>query len=868
MQNTLYDQILILFFQCLIVASLLLFLFRLRTVFGLSLLFTALGVFQYMQVFLAGSLYIEVTPGILVSPGSTVLFSGSLFAILIIYIREDAIEARKVIYAILAANIVLIILQIVFSWTLGGEGVKNIYNLPKELFIQNTRVILIGTFVLFFDSFIVIVLYEAISRYVSILFLRILFSMALILSIDSLLFSFGAFAGTNQFLSILISGLISKNSAAFVYSIIFTIYLVYLEKDLHKKEMNTNSFKDIFYTLTYRQKYEHVFKEKEIQKIALLKSEELFRTIVEKARNVIYVISHDGKLKSINPAFEELTGWSVEEWINQPFTQLVHTDDLYLAVESFKNIMNGKNVLAYELRIRCKSGKYKIGEFTPSPLTNGKDIVGALGIATDITERKKIEVALRESEEKYRTLVSQSPEGIFIVDLNGNFISTNRSMYESLGYDEKEFLSMNIWDIIPKEYEIQHKSRLKKILLEGGIDESAEYKVLGKNGTEFIVEISSVPYHIAGKLKGIQGVARDITKQKKAESALRESEEKFYKAFHNSPDAITITRASDGLLIEVNESFYRISGYSRDEVIGHFSVDLNLWVSLEDHDRYISILKEKKRVTDFETLFRTKTGEERNYILAGEIIELKGEVCIIGILHDVTERKRTEEKIKKSREELRSLSTHLQTVREEERTNLAREMHDEIGQILTSIKMNLSLIRRQVKAKDKKFQTKDLDNEIKSMSEMVDHAVVRVRKMITELRPELLDKLGLIPALEWYAEEFERESKIKCTFKSDFDELSLNHNVELTIFRIVQEALTNVTKHSKAKHVSVNIKKNKGGILIEIVDNGIGITEDLKKGENSFGLIGMRERAYIVGGKLEIVGVEGKGTTVKLVISY
>ena len=403
---------------------------------------------------------------------------------------------------------------------------------------------------------------------------------------------------------------------------------------------------------------------------------------------------------------------------------------------------------------------------------------------------------------------------------------------------------------------------------QSGVNEfNQEYRIVTKSGdVRYVDDRSWIRRDNEGKITHYQGIMLDITKRKLSEEAVHKSEEKFYKTFHNSPDAITITRTSDGSFIDVNESFYRISGYVEEEVIGRSSVDLNFWVSPEDRARYISILKKEKQVLDFETAFRKKNGELRDFLLAGEVIELNGEPCIIGILRDITERKREEEEIKRSRVELHLLSTHLQDVREEERKSLAREMHDEIGQILTSIKMNLSFLRRQVEAGEKKIKIKELDKEIQSMSEMVDHAVVRVRKIITELRPELLDKLGLIPALEWFIEEFAKETKIKCEYKFKVQNLGINQHKKLAVFRIVQETLTNVARHANATKVKVSIKKTNHEIIVEIKDNGVGISDEKRKGENSFGLLGMRERATITGGTLEISGAEGKGTTVKLII--
>lgn len=321
MNSIAYNQIFILLLQAVIIAGLILTLFRLRTIFGLGLLFTALGVFQFIQVFLSSAIYFEVANGIFVTPGN-IVFTGSLFAILLIYVREDALEARKVIYAILAANLVMSFMQMVISWGLNNDGVKNIYNLPIEFFTQQSRVVIVGTLVLFLDAFIVIFLYEVISKKVTHLFLRIFFTMLLVLTLDTLLFTFGVFAGTGKFLGSFFAGLLSKYSAAFIYATLFTLYLEYIDKRNLGLKNENNTFKDIFHKLTFRQKYEAVSDENVQLDKQLKKSELLFRSIFERAKNVIYVLSNDGKLNSINPAFEEYTGWAVSDWIGKPFGQL------------------------------------------------------------------------------------------------------------------------------------------------------------------------------------------------------------------------------------------------------------------------------------------------------------------------------------------------------------------------------------------------------------------------------------------------------------------------------------------------------------------------------------------------------------------
>ncbi|MDO9275135.1 MAG: hypothetical protein Q7T92_06250 [Lutibacter sp.] len=201
MNSIAFNQIFILLLQTVIIAGLILTLFRIRTIFGLGPLFTALGVFQFFQVFLSSSFYFEVVNGLFVSPGS-IIFTGGLFAILLVYVREDAIEARKVIYALLVANLVMSFMLIVISWGINADGVNNINNLSIEFFTQDAVIGIVGTLALLLDVIVIIFMYETISKYVSQLFLRFFFTMLLVLTLDTLLFSFGVFFGTGKFLEI------------------------------------------------------------------------------------------------------------------------------------------------------------------------------------------------------------------------------------------------------------------------------------------------------------------------------------------------------------------------------------------------------------------------------------------------------------------------------------------------------------------------------------------------------------------------------------------------------------------------------------------------------------------------------------------
>jgi signal transduction histidine kinase len=239
----------------------------------------------------------------------------------------------------------------------------------------------------------------------------------------------------------------------------------------------------------------------------------------------------------------------------------------------------------------------------------------------------------------------------------------------------------------------------------------------------------------------------------------------------------------------------------------------------------------------------------------------------VTISTDITSRKMIEEDLRKSHSQLRSLTSHIEKIREDERAAIAREMHDELGQILTSLKMNIAFTRKAVEAEHLEMKRENLLHELQTMNSSIDTAVAEVRKLITQLRPDLLDKLGLLAALEWYSEEFQKSTKISCSLKSAGAALSLSSEKDLAVFRIVQEAMTNIVKYAGASFVNIRLESGDNKLIVEISDDGKGISEEEIKGEKSFGLMGMRERAVLIGGKLEITGTPGRGTLVRLILN-
>lgn len=224
-----------------------------------------------------------------------------------------------------------------------------------------------------------------------------------------------------------------------------------------------------------------------------------------------------------------------------------------------------------------------------------------------------------------------------------------------------------------------------------------------------------------------------------------------------------------------------------------------------------------------------------------------------------SKRKRAEEELRKSREQLRNLSGYLQSSREQERTSIAREIHDELGQNLTALKMDLSWLEKKLNQDHKSMISKT-----QSMSILVDKTIQTVKRISTTLRPSILDDFGILAAIEWQAEDFQTRTGIASEVVTDTMDAVFAEELSTAIFRIFQESLTNVSRHAGATKVLVSFKEEEDTLRLTIEDNGRGIKEDEIVNSRSFGIIGIRERVHILGGEVEIRGIPNKGTTVKV----
>lgn len=307
----------------------------------------------------------------------------------------------------------------------------------------------------------------------------------------------------------------------------------------------------------------------------------------------------------------------------------------------------------------------------------------------------------------------------------------------------------------------------------------------------------------------------------------------------------------------VNPRLAEMGGYTVEEVTGTPFTD---YVHPDELpkliDRYVRRMAGEDVEPIYETILRRRDGGDVNVEINASTVLYQERTAELVLVRDITERKRAEEELKASRERLRKLSTHLQSVREEERTSLARDIHDELGQALTALKIDLSWLSRRFPA-----DQKSLLEKTSSMSKLVDMTIQKVKRISTELRPGLLDDFGLVAAIEWQAGEFQKLTGIRTEISPKLKDIVLDRDRSTVLFRIFQELLTNIARHADATKVKLSLVEEADKIVLMVKDNGRGITREQLSNPRSFGLLGMRERVHFWQGELKISGAPGKGTT-------
>ena len=612
---------------------------------------------------------------------------------------------------------------------------------------------------------------------------------------------------------------------------------------------------------------------------ALRESKETLQDILNAMDDGVTLAGLDGKVSDCNDASLKLLGLTREEFIGKNVYDVVVPEDRQRAIEgSFKVLETGKTL--NEVRVLRKDGSVFYAEISVTALydKNRKPVV-FVGVTRDTTERKKVEMACKEAEERFRGLVESTSDMIWQVDQNAVYTYVSPKIKDILGYEPKDVVGKTPFDLVLED----HTEEIAKAFVEIANKMEPFYGLenwnVHKNGSLVLLETSGIPIiDEKGQLAGYRGIDRDITERKKAEEALRLSEEKFSKVFRNSPNAITITGLDDGAILEINESAVNLFGYSREEAIGRTSIDLKVWTNPEDRILFTKTLSSQGYVHNHEYTLRKKDGTKFIVSISAEIMEIQGQMCMVASIEDITSRKQMESK-------LEQYSKHLEAIIEK-RTKQLQEQER-----MAAIGATAGMVGHDLR---NPLQT--IVSEIYlAKSELIDMPKGERKATLQESLDSIAEQIGymdkIVSDLQTFVKPVEPQTqivKLKTLIVALLTQTAFPKSIQVTVQ--IPDPLTVEADPQLLKRVLINLITNsvqampQGGDLtimaktdaesrvqITVEDTGVGIPEEVKpkvftplfttksKGQG-FGLAVCKRVIEAQGGTISFESDVGKGT--------
>lgn len=585
--------------------------------------------------------------------------------------------------------------------------------------------------------------------------------------------------------------------------------------------------------------------------LVLQESEHKYRTLVEQASDGIFIAGMDGKFITVNSSAARLSQYTMDEMLQKSFVDFAVPEDVAKNPWHFSELKKGKTVTTERLMKR-RDGSIIDIEVTAKQLQDGRLLV----FIKDISERKANEKIIKSSEAKYRAFFENSMDGILIGSPEGTILTANQAACNIYEKTEEELCKGGRNDLVDPN-DLNFKNFLEERRKFGRA--RREVMQRKKDGTLFPAEISSSIFTDAeGQLRTII-VIRDISHRVKANNEIIK-EKNLSDSIINSLPGVFYMYSSDWKFIRWNKNFELSTGYSSAEIekmhpLDFFSGEDKLFITEKINNVFIN--GEAKT----EISVHTKLGKSYPYFLSGKLINYEGKPCLLGIGFDISERLKAQEEAKQTNEQLRLLTAHLQQVREDERKRIAREIHDELGQLVTAIKMDTAWVDKNIEAADQKLKQK-----IQHIIEMLNNCSSSIRSILQELRMGILDDYGLVEALQWLGSQYTNTTGMPVVFSSNETVLKVNENIAICLFRVYQEALTNITKHAEAKRVTTTLICETNFVQLQVTDDGKGFAKAEINNNIAFGILGVKERVTALKGIFNLQTEEGKGTKLMVTI--
>jgi PAS domain S-box-containing protein len=601
---------------------------------------------------------------------------------------------------------------------------------------------------------------------------------------------------------------------------------------------------------------------------SLKQQKDFYETILNSVPSDIAVFDSDHRYLFVNPV--AVSDASMREWLigktdqeycifkNKPLSIAEDRRKLFDEVKKTKLLKN------WEEKLINSEGKaeYHLRKLFPV-LNDDGEMELAIGYAVNITDLKQAQNRLVESEQRFKRIADNTPIPICNFDKDMNITYINQKFLDISGYTFEDVSKSDAWPhfIYYPDAESTEEGRqewLSAIENKWRNPKSKtpvlERTIICKNGEHKIFEIS---FSVNNKL--VYAILNEVTERKKAQALLFESEQRFKALAENMPIAIG-SHHIDGEVMFLNKFFVETIGYTSEDIPTlddwYERTQPNAETRAKLYNHWLETVEAYRKgdllhVPDIETSILCKNGLVKTFSFLFSIY--KDMVYIM--LVDITERKKAEKELLESHSQLRELASHLQKIREEERKYIAREIHDELGQLVTGLKMDISITKKKIEK-----NAPELGDKLTTIMEVTDEIIHTVRRIASELRPSILDDIGLDAALEWQAKEFEKRTNIQCRFINNARDIFVSMDVKSNLFRIFQESLTNIIRHANATIVEASLSQKNDTLVFTIADNGDGFETNVTS--RTFGLLGMKERVIMINGIFNIESEAGKGTKI------
>lgn len=579
--------------------------------------------------------------------------------------------------------------------------------------------------------------------------------------------------------------------------------------------------------------------------------------IVESSNDAIIGRNMDDAIVSWNQAAERMIGWTASEVIGK--TSQIMTPPEYAGKLSqlIDRVKNGEPIENFETVLVRKNGVRFDGQASMFPVKNSSgQVIGRATIVRDITERKHAE----QVQAQLAAIVESSNDAIISRSLEGVIVSWNKAAERMFGWTAAEAIGRPPQIMTPPDYLGKFTHYIERVK-RGETTEPFETVRVRKNGLRFDAQVClSAVKDSHGKVTGIATIVRDITDRKRAERA----QAQLAAIVESSNDAI-ISRDLDGIIISWNRAAERMFGWTAAEIIGKPSEILTP-ADYRGKFPVVEHIKRGENPSPFETVRVRKDGARFDaHVSLSGVKDKSGHIVAIAVIvRDITERKLAEAALRDYAAEMRHLSWRLSEVEERERRNIHRELHDQVGANLAALKLDLGLINTMLGAD----APKTVSERLKKTQQLTGETITRIRDVMADLRPPALDDYGLLAALRTCAQPYSARLGIPVLVHGDDIEPRLAIAVETALFRIVQEALSNIAKHAQARHVGITVTATAHSVTLVVADDGAGFDAGhVDPHRSAWGLRTMRERAQAIAAGFRVESSPGRGTRIIVELS-